>query len=157
MPGFRSLSVSLAFALVLLAAPSARTESSGVPFIEGTWTGVWKSKYWDQTVEGSVRPRDKFKSDVTVTIVQDDQSGDLEATITFDDNPLPLHGVSLQSLGVVGNVGNFHLNLSEEEGAPELAASGVVNSKASKLKLEGVLATGEYTYEFVIGLKRRSD
>lgn len=149
----RSLLVGSSCALVLVAlvvAPNAaRAASDGVPPIAGTWKGKLNDVYWDQTSLGSVHPKKKFKSNVDVTIAQTDDQ--VTITINFQD-PFPLNSSAFISQVVLtGYAGNYHVNASMDAG-PAMTLSGAANKKGTKLTLEGVAASTEFTHELVIKL-----
>ena len=154
----RSLLVSVSCAALVLAAvvvPGVtQADSDGVPFIDGQWTGKLQSTYWDQTIEGSVKPKKKFKSDVIVDIDQDDD--EITMTITFEDEPFPASaGAPLPILILEGVSGNYHFNASMD-GGPTVTLSGSSNKSAKNLKATGVSASNDYTHEIKLSLKRQN-
>ena len=146
---------ALLLAAALLAPGVTSADSNGAPNISGTWTGKLKSKYWDQTSSASTKPKLKYKSDVTVTIVQMDDDPDLAVILVFDDDAFPAaDDDDLELMALSGFVGNGHLNLSTG-GAVTFALSGEVNKNADKIKLDGIAASSDFTHELEIKLKRR--
>jgi hypothetical protein len=147
---------SVAFSFMLVA-PAARAQSDGVPTIAGAWSGKVTSVFWDQTNAGPPKPRNKYKSKVDVTITQG-ADGAIEMTLTFDD-PFPVDTGTVQTtLTLTGFVGNYHLSAGEESTLtlPAVTLSGSSNKKAKNLSLTGVAASGEFTHELKIKLKRLS-
>ena len=145
-------------AVCLLFAPVAFADSDGVPSIDGAWSGKIKAVYYDQTNEGAVHPKQKYKDRVEVEIFQDEGEGDFELDITFD-NGLPTSGDTLLLAAEIGgNVGNYHVSIaSDGETAPPLVGSGKVTKNGKKLKIKGMAATSDYTIEFQMELKKRND
>lgn len=153
----RSLFVGVSCAALLLAAllvpARAQAQSDGVPPIGGVWTGKLTDRYWDQTSDGSVKPKQKFKSDVDVTIDQD--ADELTITINFQ-NLFPIDSaVGVAQLILDGFGGNYHVNAAMA-GAATVSLSGVANKKGTRLSLEGVAASTEFTHELKIKLKKQS-
>jgi hypothetical protein len=149
----RSLLAGL-FALTLFLAPLAHADSNGVPPIAGTWSGKVTSVYWDQTSDGSLKPKLKYKSKVTVTIAQTNDAVTL--TVNFAD-PFPMNsGVSVSSVVLNGFGGNFHLSATMDAD-PAVALSGAANRKGTSLSLSGVAASTEFTHELKMTLKKQHD
>jgi hypothetical protein len=145
----------LTVAAALLLPSLTLADSSGVPFLTGTWQGSLKSNYWDQSVVGSLHPKKKFKTKVTMTIVQGVSSDQLAVTLSYTDG-LPTTSVGTISVSALsGFVGNFHLNLADDD--PATALSGTVNSKGTSIELNGVMATDTVTHEVQIKLKRSTN
>lgn len=157
MTTIRRLLVCSFASLFVLAAAAARAQSDGVPTIAGAWSGKVTSVYWDQTNAGPPKPKNKFKSKVDVTITQG-ADGAIEMTLTFDD-PFPVDtGTVLTTLTLNGFVGNYHLSAGEEATLtlPAVALSGSSNKNAKNMSLTGVAASGEFTHELKIKLRRLS-
>jgi hypothetical protein len=139
----------------LLSVPSMTiADSTGVPFLAGTWSGDLKSNYWDQSVAGSLKPKKKFKTKITVTIAQGLEDDNLAVTFAYNDG-LPTSATSNSLVDALsGFVGNGHLNLSQN--TPEAwALSGTVNGKGNAITLVGVMGTDSLTHELVIKLKKQ--
>src|SRR5258706_4884028 len=153
----RSLFVGISCAALALAAltlpGAARADSNGVPPVEGTWSGKLTDVYWDQTSAGSLRPRQKFKSNVDVTIAQ--AVDQLTITINFVD-PFPVNsGAFVSQLVLTGYGGNFHVSGAMSAG-PSVTLSGEVNKKGTSLQLDGIAASTEFTHQLSIKLKKQS-
>jgi hypothetical protein len=153
----RSLFVAVSCTALVLAAllvPGAvRADSNGVPPIGGVWSGKFSDTYWDQTSAGSVKPKQKFKSKVDVTI---DQSVDaFSMTIDFQDPFFIDSSVGISQLILDGFGGNYHVS-SSMSGAASVTLSGVANKSGTKLTLTGVGASSEFTHEITIKLKKQS-
>jgi hypothetical protein len=153
----RSVLVSFACAALVLGAvvvPSKTlADSTGVPVVDGQWTGTFQTTYWDQTQDGFIKPKKKFKSDVVVDIDQED-TDEITMTITFEDELFPVSaGAAVQQLVLEGFTGNYHFNLAMD-GGPWVTLSGSSNKSAKNLKLTGVAASGDYTHEIKLSLKR---
>ena len=146
---------SLVLMIALLAAGVTQADSNGAPNISGTWRGKLTSKYWDQTSSALLKPKLKFKTGVTVLIVQTGDNPVLSAVISYDDENLPVSdGMNVPSSALSGYVGNFHLNLTDTDPLA-IALSGEIKGKnASKIELNGVAASGDFTHELKITLKR---
>lgn len=155
----RSLLTRCAVSLVLIAALLAptvtRADSNGAPNISGTWRGKLTSKYWDQTSSALLKPKLKFKTRVTVLIVQTGDNPVLSAVISYDDANFPVaDGMDVPSSALSGYIGNFHLNLTDTDPLA-IALSGEVKGKnAKKIELTGVAASADFTHELKITLKR---
>jgi hypothetical protein len=153
----RSLFVSASCTALVVAAllipVAARAASDGVPPIGGVWSGKFSDTYWDQTHLGSPKPKNKFSTKVDVTINQG--VGDFSMTINFQD-VLPIDasaGIGVLVLG--GFVGNYHANASMN-GTASVTLSGVTNKAGTKLTFTGVGASGDFTHEITIKLKKQS-
>jgi hypothetical protein len=146
---------SLILLVALLAPAVTRADSNGAPNIAGTWRGKLTSKYWDQTSSASLKPKLKFKTGVTVLIVQTGDNPVLSAVISYDDENFPVaDGMSVPSSALSGYVGNAHLNLTDTDPLA-IALSGEVKGKnASKIELTGIAGSGDFTHELKITLKR---
>ncbi len=140
-------------ALALVLATEARAQSSGVPYLDGAWSGKISAKVYDQTIGGSNDSRRKYKSKVDVEILQAPNSPDLIVSITFEDALPTGDGSSVSQLTVTGSVGNFHMNIVGVDDDPLLVGSGDIDKKAKKIRMEGTAATSEYTLEFKLKLK----
>jgi hypothetical protein len=148
-----ALIVSVGTLAAVSVVPSLTiADSTGVPFLAGSWHGELKSVYWDQSVVGSLKPKKKFKTKVTVNVAQGMEDDQLAVTFTYDD-PLPTSASTADPVDALsGFVGNGHLNLSNN--APAFALSGEVNGKGSQIKLTGVMGTDSLTHELTIKLKK---
>jgi hypothetical protein len=151
------VAVALLFNAVAFGS-SARAESDGVPFLDGTWSGKVKGVIYDQTNGGSNNPKHKYKDRVSVEIFQDNGEGDYDMEITFDDG-LPTSGTTTTTFVTLdGYVGNYHASLiSEPAAVPALVGSGKVDKKGKRLKMKIFVATEDYTVEFELKLKRQND
>lgn len=140
----------------VLAVPSLTiANSTGTPFLDGNWRGSLSSVYWDQSVAGSIKPKKKFKTKVTVHIAQGMEDDNLAVTFTYDD-ALPTSASSADPVDALsGFVGNGHLNLSSM--TPAFALSGSVNGKATSITLVGVMGTDSLTHELKIKLKKQNN
>jgi hypothetical protein len=140
----------------VLAVPSLTiADSTGTPFLDGDWAGSVKSVYWDQSVAGSIQPKKKFKTKISVHISQGMDSPELAATFSYQD-ALPTSSttsIMVSSLG--GFVGNGHLNLTNI--TPAWALSGSVNGKATSITITGVMGTDSLTHELTIKLKKQKN
>ncbi len=144
-------------ALALVLAAESRAQSSGVPYLDGSWSGKISAKIYDQTIGGSNDSRIKYKSKVDVEIIQAPDSPDLIVSITFDE-PLPTgDGSSVSEITLSGSVGNFHMNVVGADDDPVLVGSGDIDKKAKKIRMEGTAATSEYTTEFKLKLKLQNN
>jgi len=156
----RSLFVGVSCAVLVLAAVSvpvaARADSNGVPPVGGVWSGKLTDTYWDQSSQGSVKPKQKFKTNVTVTIDEHGTNGEeLTFTIVFTDL-FPLDSsTGVAQLVLDGFGGNYHVNAAMD-GAATVSLSGVANKKGTQLTLEGVGASSDFTHELKITLKKQS-
>jgi hypothetical protein len=151
---FVSVSCTALVLAALLAPRAARADSDGVPPIAGAWSGKLTDVYFDQTSDGSLKPKQKFKSNVTVIVAQ--ATGQITMTINFQD-PFPVDGSTGVSQFVLnGYVGNNHMNASMD-GAASVTFSGVINKKGNSLTLEGFAASTEFTHELKIKLKLQSN
>jgi len=141
-----------AIALSSLVAPrAARADSNGVPPVDGTWSGKLVDVYWDQTSQGSVRPKQSFRTRVDVDINQD--GGDITMTIVFN-NPFPIDGVSALSQVVLeGSAGNYHVNAGMS-GVGSATFSGSTNRTGTSLVLSGMFASNDFTHQITIKLKK---
>ncbi len=153
----RSLLVSFACAALVLAVAAVpnvtSADSSGVPFIDGQWTGKFQTNYWDQTIQGSVKPKKKFKSDVVVNIDQDDD--EITMTIDFEEQFPVSSGANVTQLILQGTSGNYHFNAGMD-GGPSVTLSGSSNKSAKNLKAAGVAASDDFTHEIKLSLKRQN-
>ncbi|MFI5314529.1 MAG: hypothetical protein ACHQ6T_02430 [Myxococcota bacterium] len=132
---------------------SAPKGSTGTPVLAGTWMGKLTSVYWDQTADGFLSPKHKFKTNVTLTIVQISGDDVLAATISYNPG-LPITANDLVTVGTLsGTVGNSHLNLSNQGALLTVALSGSVNKKANSITLTGVGASTDFTHQITIKLK----
>jgi len=142
----------LTLAAALLLPSLTLADSTGVPFLAGSWHGDLKSDYFDQSVAGSLDPKNKFKTKVTMMIAQGESSDELAVVLSFNDG-LPTSSSTTVSVSAFnGFVGNFHLNLSGN--SPTTALSGKINKKGTSIELNGVIATDSVTHEVQIKLKR---
>lgn len=146
---------SLLVAALLCLASVARAESDGVPFVDGDWTGKIKAVYYDQTNEGSNRPKHHYRDKVDVVIDQD--AGEIEFDVTFDEGLPTSSGTTIVNAVLEGFVGNYHLSIAQFEEQPLLVASGQVTKNGKKMKIRGTAATADYTIEFQIQLKKRNN
>ena len=145
----------LVLACALLLPSVTIADSTGVPFIAGIWRGTLKSQYFDQSVAGSLHPKNSFKTKVTVTIVQNGEAADLAASFAYDD-ALPTSSNSSIAVSALGGfVGNFHLSLSNSD--PAWALSGTVNRKGNTIELQGVMANDSLTHEISVHLKKQNN
>jgi len=153
----RISALALLVSVVTLAAgltvPSLTiADSTGVPFLAGSWHGELKSVYWDQSVVGSLKPKKKFKTKLTVNIAQGMEDDQLAVTFTYAD-PLPTSASTGDPVDALsGFVGNGHLNLSNVN--PAFALSGDVNDKGTQIKMTGVMGTDSLTHELTIKIKK---
>jgi len=140
----------------VLAVPSLTiADSTGVPFLAGTWRGSLKSSYWDQSVAGSLKPKKKFSTKLSVVIAQGAEDDALAVTFSYDD-PLPTSSSTTTTVNALsGFVGNFHLNLANT--SPAFALSGSVNGKGTSITLTGVMGTDSLTHELKIKLKKQDN
>lgn len=139
-------------ALLLCTAVVAHAASDGVPPVAGTWVGKLSSVYWDQTSAGSIRPRLRYKTRVSVSIVQNQDA--VTMTITFPQGDFPLTASSMLSqMTLNGFAGNYHLNAAMDS-APAITLSGTTNRRGTALTLTGVAASTELTHELRISLKK---
>lgn len=145
----------LVLACALLLPSVTIADSTGVPFISGTWRGTLKSKYFDQSVAGSLHPKNNFKTKVTVTIAQGAEDDNLAALFTYDDALPTSANTSVGVSALNGFVGNSHLSLANT--GPAWALSGSVNGKANTIELDGVMATDSLTHEIHIHLKKQNN
>jgi hypothetical protein len=145
----------LVLACVLLLPSVTIADSTGVPFVAGTWRGTLKSQYFDQSVAGSLHPKNKFKTKVTVTIAQTGDGPELAAMITYDDGLPTSSNTTIGVSALNGFVGNFHLSLANT--GPAWALSGSVNNKANTIELRGVMANDTLTHEIDIHLKKQNN
>jgi hypothetical protein len=139
------------FVSALVVVPGvARAQSNGVPPIQGNWTGKLTDVYWDQTSPGSVHPKKRFSSNVDVTI---SQAGDqVTLTINFQDLFPVNSAAGLAQLVLDGYAGNYHVNAAMGAG-PSVTLSGWANKTGTRLTLNGVIASTEFTHEVVLKLK----
>jgi hypothetical protein len=153
----RALALCGVVSLFMLAAPSARAQSDGVPSLEGVWTGKATSVYWDQTNVSHANPKNKYKSKVNVTISQGALAA-IELTITFAKAFPVSTGTTQTSLVLDGFVGNSHASAGEQAtmSLPAVTLSGTINKKGTKLTLTGVAASTEFTHQITIKLKKTS-
>jgi hypothetical protein len=151
----RSLFVSASCSALVLAAllvpVASHADSNGVPPIGGVWSGTFSDVYWDQTSAGSVKPKQKFKSKVDVTIAQSVDA--FTITINFQDPFFVDSAVGISTLVLDGFGGNYHANAAMN-GAISVTLSGVTNKGGTKLTFTGVGASSEFTHEVTIKLKK---
>jgi hypothetical protein len=139
-------------ALCALAGP-ALAASDGVPPVSGSWHGKFSSVFWDQTNGAALAPRFKYKAKVDVTITQVDDA--IEMTINFPAIPaFPVDSTTAAAqLVLEGFVGNYHVNATHATG-PTMVLSGFTNKKGNVLVFNGTAASGEFTHEIQMKLKR---
>src|SRR5262245_54600113 len=150
----RALALCGVVSLFMLAVPDARADSDGVPTVGGEWTGKVTSVYWDQTNGGAARPKHKYKSKLDATIAQ--KGGAILITLDFDSIFPVDTGGGTATLTLTGNIGNYHLSGVAEAapGIPAVALSGTSNKKGTKITLTGVAASGDFTHQIKIKIKR---
>jgi len=101
-----------------------------------------------------IHPKRKFKTKVTLTIVQTGDDPVLAVVIAYDD-AFPIgDGTPISVSALSGFVGNFHLSLVDADPVG-FALSGDVNGKAASISLRGVAATGDLTHEIQIKVKKQ--
>jgi hypothetical protein len=138
-------------------APSLTSaDSNGAPNIAGTWRGTLQSRYWDQTSSAATKPKLKFKTKVTVTIVQANDDPALAVVIAFDDDFPAADGNQLAVAALSGFIGNGHCSLSDSEPVV-FTFSCDSNKNANHLKMVGVAATGDFTHELKMSLKKQKN
>jgi hypothetical protein len=143
----------VAIALAFFLAGAARADSNGVVPLDGVWSGTVSGHYWNQSSDGSVKPKQKFKSKVDVTIDQDND--EITMTINFDENfPVNTAG-GMAQLVLEGFGGNYHVGLKTGV-SPFVSLSGDSNKKGTRLSLEGVVVSDEFTHELKIKLKKQN-
>src|SRR5262245_33849505 len=159
MVSVRSAIVAVALLFNAVAfGTSARADSDGVPFLDGTWSGKVKGVIYNQTNAGSNNPKTKYKDRVSDEMFQDNGERDYDIEITFT-NGLPTSPTTTTTFVTLdGYVGNYHASLiSEPDTQPALVGSGKVDKKGKRLKMKIFVATEDYTVEFDLKLKRQND
>jgi hypothetical protein len=146
----RSLWVALA--LLFASVSVAHAQSNGVPPIDGEWRGKIKGIYYDQTSEGSLQPKQKYKDRVDVVI--DQEVGDIDFDITFENGLPSGSGIAVLTAELDGTVGNYHLSIAQTVESPAIVGSGKINKKGNVIVIRGIAASDDYTHEFWIKLKK---
>lgn len=137
---------------VLLVGSVASAQSNGVPPIDGEWSGKIKGIYYDQTSAGALDPKQKFKDRVDVVI--DQELGDIDVEITFENGLPSGTGIALLNADLDGTVGNYHLSIVQTAISPAIVGSGKINKRGNRIVIRGIASSDDYTHEFTIKLKK---